>query len=140
MATTISLFELAKQAREEEKARKARKAKKQEAPQPEAKPEQMALVPIIDEKETDNTEPTPEDVAEAIKNLPGIKIELCGRGLWVSGNTKENKDALKAAGLRWASKKKMWYYRQQEFAVHGRSHKSMTYIRAKYGSEELKEA
>lgn len=81
---------------------------------------------------------TPEEfrqVIEKIINIPGIIIELCGSWIWISGETRAFKDQIKAAGCFWASKKKMWYWRAPEDAVHTRSHKTMEEIRTKYGSE-----
>lgn len=52
---------------------------------------------------------TPEEfrhIVEALLNLGGLDIELCGSWLWISGNTLEHKDALKAAGCRWSANKK----------------------------------
>ena len=65
---------------------------------------------------------------------------MCGRWLWIGGNTKEHKDALKAAGCRWCSGKKLWSWHFQEEGVpyHKRGRKySMGYIRTKYGSEKF---
>ena len=76
-------------------------------------------------------------VIEKIITIPGIEIELCGSWVWISGDTKSCKGQLKAAGCFWASKKKMWYWRAPEDAVHTRSHKSMDEIRMKYGSEVI---
>ncbi len=79
---------------------------------------------------------------EKILPIPGINIEICGSWVWVSGDTKTNKDEIKAAGYRWARKKAMWYYRKEDDAQpwHRRkgAYKDMGYIRDKYGSEELK--
>lgn len=83
---------------------------------------------------------TPEQfraVIEKIINIPGIIIELCGSWIWVSGDTRNHKAELKAAGLYWASKKKMWYWRAPEDAHHGRSSATMSHIRTKYGSERI---
>ena len=83
---------------------------------------------------------TPEEfrrVIEKIINIPGIIIELCGSWIWISGETRGFKEQLKAAGCFWASKKKMWYWRAPEDAVHSRHTKSMTEIRNKYGSERI---
>ncbi|MBQ8698748.1 MAG: molecular chaperone DnaJ [Schwartzia sp.] len=79
------------------------------------------------------------EAIEKIITLPNINIELCGTWVWVSGDTKASKDAIKAAGYRWAHKKMMWYYRKADDVSTGRGKgKSMAYIRNKYGSEELK--
>ena len=83
---------------------------------------------------------TPEEfrrVIEKIINIPGIISELCGSWIWISGETRGFKEQLKAAGCFWASKKKMWYWRAPEDAVHSRHTKSMTEIRNKYGSERI---
>ena len=47
-------------------------------------------------------------IIAALLKLDGLEIELCGRWLWIGGNTKEHKEALKAAGCRWSSTKKLW--------------------------------
>lgn len=67
--------------------------------------------------------------------MDGIEIELCGRWLWISGNTMKHKEALKACGCRWSSSKKMWswHYEKDSTGWH-RGNKSMAYIRNKYGS------
>lgn len=83
------------------------------------------------------SEPTEEMKAaiDAISDLEGLEIEICGSWVWVSGNTKENKDALKAAGFRWASKKQQWYWRAEEDKKRKKGSLSMEEIREKYGSE-----
>ncbi len=77
------------------------------------------------------------EVIQKIITLPDIVIELCGSWVWVSGNTYEFKDTFKAAGFRWASKKKMWYWRSEADATTSRGKMSMQEIRQKYGSEVL---
>ena len=68
--------------------------------------------------------------------LSGIIVELCGNWVWLSGNTKEHKEALKALGCRWSQNKKMWYWRHpEEGHKHYKGHKDMNSIRAKYGSQ-----
>lgn len=76
------------------------------------------------------------DIIDALLKLDGLIVELCGSWLWISGNTKEHKEALKAAGCRWSNNKKMWYWRHPENAGHWhRSKTSMSDIRSKYGSQ-----
>ena len=72
------------------------------------------------------------DAINAISHLDGLNIEVCGLWVWVSGDTRTHKDAIKAAGYFWASKKFMWYFRPEE-AKGGRG-RSMDEIRGKYGS------
>ena len=73
----------------------------------------------------------------AIDHLPMIKIEVVGKWIWVSGETKTVRQDLKSAGYFWSPKKKMWYWRP----AGGRSPSkgmSMPWIRAKYGSTTVK--
>lgn len=77
-------------------------------------------------------------IIELLIHLKGINIELCGGWLWLSGNTKEHKDKLKAAGCRWSAKKVMWYWRPNDYKCPFNRHShSMTYIRLKYGSKKI---
>ena len=68
--------------------------------------------------------------------LSGVIVELCGNWVWLSGNTKEHKEALKALGCRWSQNKQMWYWRHpEEGRKHYKGHKDMNSIRNKYGSQ-----
>lgn len=62
---------------------------------------------------------TPEEYADVIDKLiyyRDIKIELLGRWLWITGNTKPIKDLLKQLDFKWSFKKQAW------FRVYGFSH------------------
>ena len=74
-----------------------------------------------------------------LKALEGVVIELCGAWVWVSGNTKEYRAELKKEGFKWASKKKLWYFRPEDFKSRSRNNFSMGDIRAKYGSKNVYE-
>lgn len=65
----------------------------------------------------------------------GLTIELCGAWAWISGDTKPHKDTLKQAGFKWASKKKLWYFRPADAKVFSNGKKSISEIREKYGSK-----
>lgn len=88
------------------------------------------------------TTEAPEEFINIINTLikfPGITVELCGSWLWISGDTLPIKDQLKAAGCRWSSSKKMWYWHHPEEGTrrsHGKA--TMTDIRNKYGSQTFK--
>ena len=96
-------------------------------------------------RQSDNTTEGKKNASEApsafiaiidkLIKLDGLNVELCGEWLWISGNTKPHKDELKAAGCFWAAQKNMWYWRPFWAAHHGKSSKSMSDIRAKYGSQ-----
>lgn len=80
-------------------------------------------------------------VLEQLAGLAGISIEICGSWVWVSGATYAVKDALKAAGCFFSSKKKMWYWREPSEGWHGRrGGADMASIRIKYGSQTYKGA
>ena len=85
------------------------------------------------------TTETPEEfrkIIDALLRLDGVEVELCGSWLWIGGNTRAHKDDLKAAGCRWSSGKKLWYWRHSEDANswhRGRS--TIGEIRTKYGSQ-----
>lgn len=74
-------------------------------------------------------------IINALLKLDGLEIELCGRWLWIGGNTKTHKEALKAAGCRWSSAKKLWsWHFAEEGAKWHKGTKTMAQIRSKYGS------
>lgn len=75
------------------------------------------------------------NIISELVTLKGLTVELCGSWIWISGDTREHKDKLKSIGCRWASKKKMWYWRNDKDAVKSRKTQTMDYIRNKYGSE-----
>ena len=85
------------------------------------------------------TEEQPDDfkrIIEILIKLDGLDIELCGSWLWIGGNTRKHKEALKAAGCQWCSKKKLWSWNPAGKRYHSyRGTKSMEQIRTKYGSQ-----
>lgn len=91
------------------------------------------------ESKTHKTTETPEEfraVVEALLKMQGLDIELCGSWLWISGDTYPHKEELKAAGCLFSGSKKRWYWRHPEDDCRwSRGKKSMSDIRAKYGSE-----
>lgn len=74
-------------------------------------------------------------IINALLHLDGLEVELCGRWLWIGGETMKHREALKAASCRWSSQKKLWSW---HFAEDGsrwhKGSKTMAQIRAKYGS------
>ena len=89
--------------------------------------------------EAHQTTETPEefrDIITALLKLDGLAVELCGSWLWIGGNTRANKEALKAAGCRWSKNKKLWYWHHAEDGARwSRGKKSIGEIRSKYGSQ-----
>ena len=85
------------------------------------------------------TTETPEAFRAVISRLiilEGIKVEICGSWIWVSGNTYPNREALKAAGLRYSKSNTAWYWRPSESAEYrSRGRSTMDEIRSRYGSQ-----
>jgi len=65
-------------------------------------------------------------------NLEGVEVELMGLWVWLTGNTKAHKDALKANGWKWSPKKTAWYY--AGVPSFNRRETSLDEIRNAYGS------
>lgn len=89
------------------------------------------------------TTETPEDfikIINALFRFDGLEIELCGRWLWISGETLRHKEALKALGCKWSKSKRAWSWHFPEdsaFSYKGRREWSMGKIRAMWGSEMI---
>ena len=76
------------------------------------------------------------DTLLSLLKLAGLEIELCGRWLWITGDTYQHRAALKALGCRWSSGKKAWYWHApDDGGAHSRRRVDMATIRAKYGSQ-----
>lgn len=77
------------------------------------------------------------DAINAVIQLEGIQIEICGNWVWLSGDTKPHKETIKAAGYYWASKKFMWYFRPEEWKSKNKSSWSINKIRDHHGSQTV---
>lgn len=92
------------------------------------------------------TAETPEDfinICTELFKLDGLEVELCGRWLWIGGETRKHKDRLKALGCKWSKKKGMWHFHYDEDCAKmykGKREWSMEKIRNYWGSEALKES
>lgn len=76
-----------------------------------------------------------EVVLTALKAMAGVKFEVTGNWIWITGNTKEHKEQIKELGCFWSKNKLAWYYRPEEYkAKRNRKSHSMEEIRAKYGT------
>jgi hypothetical protein len=92
---------------------------------------------LKESKDSDYGEKLNEAI-HAIYGLEGLLLEICGAWLWIFGDTKRHKEALKAAGFRFSAPKAAWYFRPEEFKGskgRGASGVPMGEIRAKYGSQ-----
>jgi hypothetical protein len=74
-------------------------------------------------------------VIEALLNLEGVEVELCGLWVWASGDTRPHKEQLKALGLRWSPDKVAWYY--PGVPSFNRKRRTMDEIRNMHGSQRF---
>jgi hypothetical protein len=72
--------------------------------------------------------------------LRSLTIALIGYWIWVSGDTKPNKDALKQAGLQWHSQRKCWYYKPKDWKRQFQSTGNLSDLAKKYGYEGFETA
>jgi len=83
------------------------------------------------------TAETPEyfkDLINELMKMDGIIIEIIGCFVWVTGNTKPNKDRLKALNFQWHSKKTAWYLKPEDYRKRSRKDYGLDEIRAMYGT------
>ena len=76
-------------------------------------------------------------VLQKVINFDGIEITICGQWIWISGNTYAYKKELKEIGFKWASQKKMWYWKSEIFRKKSRKTLSMDEIKNYYGSVKI---
>lgn len=120
----------AREIREADERRAERKAKRAEAAKEEAekpagdsgeKPEE-APKDSPEQAPAQEEEPakdSPEEGEEAIRRAAeefGLAIRETSLCLWLAGDTKPHKDALKKAGAKWSAKKGAWYFRKPQAA------------------------
>ena len=74
------------------------------------------------------------DLINVLMRMDGIIIEVIGCFVWVSGETKPHKQALKALRFRWHSKKLCWYLAPEDYKQRSRKDYSMDEIRNMYGT------
>ena len=79
-----------------------------------------------------------KDIINELLKMDGLEIEIVGYYIYLSGNTYNNKEQIKALKFLWSSKHKKWYYNGD--AKKSRSHSKLTYsdIKNKYGCTTFK--
>jgi hypothetical protein len=76
-------------------------------------------------------------IIDEIQHLPNIEAEICGNWLWVSGDTKPKASFFREIGLKWASKKEMWYWRPAGYRKKSKKVYNMDEIRNRFGSKKV---
>ena len=90
------------------------------------------------EKETSENAADYMEIINKVIHLEGVNIEIIGSWIWLSGNTMEYKEEIKAAGFWWSKNKKAWYYNGDDKKSRRRGRYSMDQLREKWGTEEVK--
>jgi hypothetical protein len=75
-----------------------------------------------------------KDLIAELMKMDGITIEVIGCFVWVTGDTKPNKDRLKALGFQWHSKKLAWYLAPEDYRKRSRKDYDLETIRTMYGT------
>ena len=86
---------------------------------------------------TKETAETPEffkDLISELMSMDGIIIEIIGCFVWITGDTKPNKDRLKALNFKWHMKKSAWYLAPEDYRKRSRRDYELDEIRAMYGT------
>lgn len=76
-------------------------------------------------------------IIEQLIQLDGVEIEIIGSWLWLTGNTYQHKDAIKALGFKWSKSKKSWYFHFEPYRKTSRKTFTMSELRDLYGSEYI---
>lgn len=87
--------------------------------------------------ETAETPDEFKDIIDALIRLNGIKIEICGSWLWITGNTYPHRKALKELHFRFSKSKTAWYYHTADYKKTNNKTFTMEQIRDLYGSETV---
>ena len=86
------------------------------------------------------TDETPEefmDIIDRLIHMENVVIEIIGRFVWVSGNTKPYKDILKELNFRWHSQKTAWYLAPDDYKKRNKKKYEMDEIREMFGCKHV---
>lgn len=79
------------------------------------------------------------EIIDQLIKMDGVGIEICGSFIWLSGNTYEHRDEIKAMGAKWAKKKRMWFIAPADWKKKSGREWSMNKIRDRHGSQVVRE-
>lgn len=89
-------------------------------------------------KETTETPEAFASIIDQIIHLEGIKIEIIGSWIWITGNTYAHREIIKAAGFAWSKSKSAWYHTgEAPTGKKWRGRYSMKGLREKWGTQEV---
>ena len=87
-----------------------------------------------------STTEIPEDFVNIINILirfENVIIEIIGRFIWVTGNTRPYKDILKQNSFKWHSNKKAWYLPYEGYVKRNKLNYTMNDIRNMFETQEI---
>lgn len=88
-------------------------------------------------KETSETAAMYREIIDALMKLENIDVEIIGSWIWVTGDTYNAKENLKALGFHYAKSKRAWYYHADDYRKLSRRRYTLDQIRDLYGSEKI---
>ena len=80
---------------------------------------------------------TMQAMIDRLKDLAGIKIEIIGSWLWVSGDTYSLKSVLKGLKMKFSGNKKAWYYHEDCWHKKSKKKFSMDDLRDLHGAHDV---
>ena len=86
-------------------------------------------------KETTEAPEEFTDLIQELLKMNGIRIEVIGCFIWVSGETRPHKETLKSLSFQWHRKKQCWYKSPAGYRRFGKGEYSMDRIRGMYGTQ-----
>ena len=87
------------------------------------------------QKETTETPQEFADLINKLMKMEGVTIELIGSWIWLTGNTMQYKEEIKALHFFWSKSKKAWYHNGDSKKSRRRGNYSMDGLRNHWGSE-----
>lgn len=104
------------------------------------KTEYSTLMNVLGESKPSEIVKEKTSLSEKIKELQekvkqeGLRLEIVGQWLWLSGATFAVKDLLRALDFRYSPNKKSWYWRSDENRSSNEKPIPLEMIREKYGT------
>lgn len=77
------------------------------------------------------------DLISKLIHFQGVRIEICGTWIWLTGNTYPYREQIRELNFQWSKSKKAWYYAEGLFHKKSRGTKTLNQIRNEFGSEVI---
>ena len=77
------------------------------------------------------------NIIAILSTINGLKAEMVGSWLWLSGNTYQHKEKLKEFGFLWSGKHKKWYLPDPDSSFNTGFKYTYAKIKEKHGNEDV---